>query len=90
MNSSNLNENKKNIEKNTYIDHPINQAQQYLRAKNTQKLKGLIEFNGNFLLKFSKTIKSLNTQEVIYYHKILYESMKKLENIVNNFFIKGV
>ena len=63
----------------------LTQSQQYARAKNMQKLKSFIEFNGSLMMKFSKSMKSLNTQEVIYYHKIMYESLQKLEKIVIDF-----
>lgn len=79
--SSNITSENKKI-KSEKIEHQISQAQQYTRAKNVQKLKGFIEFNGNLMLKFSKSMKSLNAQEIMYYHNIIYESLKKLESIV--------
>jgi len=86
-NNAFYNENKKiHSEKQFNSETPLTQSQQYARAKNMQKLKNFIEFNGNLMMKFSKNMKSLNTQEVIYYHKIIHESLKKLEKIVNGFF----
>ena len=76
-------ENKKiNTEKNNNEHPAILPAQQYARARNMQKLKSFIEFNGSLMQKFSKTMKTLNTQEIIYYHKIIHESLQKLEKIV--------
>lgn len=74
------------LEKNTNQEPQISQAQQYAKAKDIQKLKNFIDFNGNLMLKFSKTIKSLNTQEIIFYHKIIYESLEKLDSIVKKNF----
>lgn len=73
---------KHNIEKNTSQEQQISQAQQYAKAKDMQKLKNFIDFNGNLMQKFSKTIKTLNTQEIIFYHRIIYESLEKLDSIV--------
>ena len=87
FNNATYNENKKvHTEKQYTSEQPaLTQSQQYARAKNMQKLKSFIEFNGSLMMKFSKSMKSLNTQEVIYYHKIMYESLQKLEKIVIDF-----
>lgn len=78
---------KNNIDKTNQLpsdqQQPISQAQQYLKAKNMQKLKNFIDFNGNMIMKFSKSLKTLNNQEIMYYHTIIYDSLKKLESIVN-------
>ena len=64
------------------VHNPAPQIIQYNKMKNIQKLKSLIEFNGNLLIKFSKNLKNLNSQEIIYYNKIAHENLKKLEEIV--------
>lgn len=64
------------------IHNPAPQITQYNKMKNIQKLKSLVEFNGNLLIKFSKNLKNLNSQEIIYYNKIAHENLKKLEEIV--------
>ncbi len=64
------------------IQNTAPQITQYTKMKNIQKLKGFIEYNGNLLIKFSKNLKNLNSQEIIYYNKIIHENLTKLEEIV--------
>ena len=59
------------------------------KSMTQSKIKNLIEFNANLIIKYQKNYDSLNEDERKFYLSLIYDNLEKLNEIVNiAFFIE--